>query len=452
MKLSIAFGAAAVALIGAYQFYAVEWDLPPVEVAQTGFRGTGMQVVYDAEDVAEQVASPLNDVPEQPWEALPAEPGEELAGEIYQNVQVLYDVSDDQFNHFMSAITEWVSPEQGCNYCHNALNYASDEVYTKVVSRRMIQMNQETNVEWANHVGGGATAQTVGGTLGTIDGGGAGVTCYTCHRGNNIPLNYWSIDASYPSSPGMLGYRAGQNVATVDTGSTSLPQNAIAAFLYYGRNANVHSETALPAPGQYENGTRPSIQDAEWTWSFMIHMSESLGVNCTFCHNSRAFNDWSESPPTRVTAWYGIRMARDLNNEHMEVLNPVFPSYRKGEAGDVFKVGCSTCHYGAQQPLYGANMLKDYLYALGEVTLEADYPYEEYLPGVPQYFTPDGPIYLDENEEPLPPGSPAPPVRPAETASMAPVADEATDVAAVPSAGLVVAATVPVREPEVAAQ
>jgi photosynthetic reaction center cytochrome c subunit len=41
----------------------------------------------------------------------------------------------DQFNLFMASITEWVSPEQGCAYCHNEENLASDELYTPRLSR-----------------------------------------------------------------------------------------------------------------------------------------------------------------------------------------------------------------------------------------------------------------------------------------------------------------------------
>ena len=45
----------------------------------------------------------------------------------------------------------------------------------------------------------------------------------------------------------------------------------------------------------------------------MIAISKSLGVNCTFCHNTREFGQWAESTPQRVTAWHGIQMVRDLN-------------------------------------------------------------------------------------------------------------------------------------------
>ena len=92
----------------------------------------------------------------------------------------------------------------------------------------------------------------------------------------------------------------------------------------------------------------------------MVHMSESLGVNCTYCHNTRNFQGWEESRPQRVTSWYGIRMARDLNNDYMEPLTKTFPEHRLGPKGDVAKVNCTTCHQGAFKPLYGAAMAKDY--------------------------------------------------------------------------------------------
>jgi photosynthetic reaction center cytochrome c subunit len=92
----------------------------------------------------------------------------------------------------------------------------------------------------------------------------------------------------------------------------------------------------------------------------MVHMSESLGVNCTYCHNTRNFASWEESRPQRVTAWHGIRMARDLNNDYMTPLTDTFPANRLGPKGDVAKVNCTTCHQGAYKPLYGAAMAKDF--------------------------------------------------------------------------------------------
>jgi hypothetical protein len=85
----------------------------------------------------------------------------------------------------------------------------------------------------------------------------------------------------------------------------------------------------------------------------------ALGVNCTYCHNSRSFYSWDQSAPQRTTAWYAIRHVREMNNEYV---NPreILPNSRKGPLGDPYKIYCTTCHQGAYKPLYGAPMLKDY--------------------------------------------------------------------------------------------
>ena len=92
----------------------------------------------------------------------------------------------------------------------------------------------------------------------------------------------------------------------------------------------------------------------------MMHQSEALGVNCTYCHNSRSFSAWDQSSPARTKAWYGIRMVRDVNNAYLEPLGPTYPPHRLGPLGDAPKANCATCHQGANKPLLGANMLKDY--------------------------------------------------------------------------------------------
>ena len=40
-----------------------------------------------------------------------------------------------------------------------------------------------------------------------------------------------------------------------------------------------------------------TIKDAEYTYALMMNWSSSLGVNCTFCHSSRAFQNWESSTP-----------------------------------------------------------------------------------------------------------------------------------------------------------
>jgi len=114
------------------------------------------------------------------------------------------------------------------------------------------------------------------------------------------------------------------------------------------------------------SGNRHSIKQAEWTYGLMTHMSSALGVNCTYCHNSRSFSSWEGNPPQRVTAWHGIRMARELNLNYLEPLQATFPSNRKGELGDVAKLNCATCHQGAYKPLNGAPMIKNHPELVGK--------------------------------------------------------------------------------------
>jgi len=310
-------------------------ERPPVDEVQHGYRGTGMVQMYNPRAVAEQAID--NVVPAaQPAAA----EGGPLAGAIYQNVKVLGGLSVGEFSRTMLAITAWVAPkEQGCAYCHEGANFADDSKYTKVVARKMLQMTQTINADWKPHVQA------------------TGVTCYTCHRGKPVPEYVWFQDVDDTAAAG-LGNRAGQNRSTAAINGASLPSDPFTPFLLGAEPIRFTGATALPT------GNRKSIKQAEWTFALMTHMSQGLGVNCTYCHNSRAFNDWSQSPPQRAVAWHGIRMARALNNAFMVPLTDVFPASRKGPLGDVAKLNCATCHQGAYKPLYGASMLKDYVTAL----------------------------------------------------------------------------------------
>jgi photosynthetic reaction center cytochrome c subunit len=143
-------------------------------------------------------------------------------------------------------------------------------------------------------------------------------------------------------------------------GLSSLPSDPFTPFLLDSLDIRVNGDTALP------NGNRHSIKQAEWTYGLMTHMSTALGVNCTYCHNSRSFSSWEGNPPQRVTAWHGIRMARELNLNYLEPLTATFPSQRKGEMGDVAKLNCATCHQGAYKPLNGAPMIKNHPELVGK--------------------------------------------------------------------------------------
>ena len=302
---------------------------PPVYSVQRGYRGTGMAQVYRP---ATLVAAAAINTP--PPAATPASPDGPRASQVFQNVKVLGDLSAGEFTQIMVDMTAWVSPEQGCTYCHVATNFADDSLYTKVVSRRMLQMTQHINADWKQHV-----AQT-------------GVTCYTCHRGNNVPANIWFRSAEASQTPGMLGNKAGQNSPAIQVGLSSLPNDPFSTTLLGGEEIRVISQTALP------DGSKPSlIMATEHTYGLMMHMSTSLGVNCTYCHNTRSFASWELSTPQRATAYYGIRMTRDLNSNYLGSLAGIFPANRLGPTGDVPKLNCATCHQGAYKPLYGADIV-----------------------------------------------------------------------------------------------
>ncbi len=306
-------------------------ERPPIDTVQHGYRGTGMVQVYNPRLLAEKTAANI------PPAALdPASPDGPKAGAVYQNVKVLGDLSVGEFTRLMTAMTAWVSPTEGCTYCHNAANFADDSKYTKIVARRMVEMTQHINADWKPHV-----AET-------------GVTCYTCHRGNPVPQAVWFKSSEQPYGSNFIGDKAGQNSPSPVVNLSSLPNDPFTPFLLEAKEIRVNGTTALPS------GNRQSIKQAEWTYGLMTHMSTSLGVNCTYCHNTQNFAKWEGGPPQRVTAWHGIRMARDLNLEYLEPLTATFPAQRKGELGDVAKVNCATCHQGAYKPLNGASMLKDH--------------------------------------------------------------------------------------------
>ncbi len=304
---------------------------PPVTTVQRGYRGTGMVEVYHPASVEAELSK------NQPPQITPtASPDGPKAGAIYQNVKVLGDLSVGQFAGLMVDMTNWVAPEQGCTYCHVGANFADDSLYTKQVARRMVQMTQHINSDWKGHVQN------------------TGVTCYTCHRGNNVPTNVWYKSTYREDAPGMLGNKAGQNSPASQVGYASLPNDPFTTYLQGGEEIRVIATTALP------DGPNPSIKQAEATYGFMMHMSQALGVNCTYCHNSRSFAAWESSTPQRAIAYYGIRMARELNNDYLISLAGVFPQNRLGPTGDVPKLNCATCHQGAYKPLYGADILHGY--------------------------------------------------------------------------------------------
>lgn len=328
---------------------------------QVGFRGTGMVQISDPDSHAK-----VGDIPPPPYELTPEMLTSQKASTAYENVQVLGDVSVDQFNYLMQAMVTWVAPDDkvkdgGCTYCHNPENMASDEKYTKVVARKMLQMTRNINANWRPHF-----ANNYGETAGQEN---AGVTCWTCHRGNPVPVNHWST--AMPDPGKLAGNKHGQNTPSQTVAWASLPYDPFTAYLLNKENIRVGGK-------EFPTSHVASIQRTEKTYGLMMHMSQGLGVNCSFCHNGNNFAKWEDSRPQRVNAWYGIRMVRDINNNYIEALGATWPQNgagmygnRRGPHGDPYKVNCATCHQGINKPLGGYKMLKDYPALKGPETVAA---------------------------------------------------------------------------------
>ena len=303
-------------------------ELGPKDSTQTGYRGAGLDQITDRSNVIKASAIPPAPYP------LPPDGGGS-AGASYQNVKVLGGMSKDRFDHLMAEITQWVAPpEEGCNYCHNPANLASDEKYTKVAARRMLEMTRAINSSWSSHV-----QKT-------------GVTCYTCHRGNAVPEYKWAVADDPTASRTIRGNKRGQNSPDPNVGYASLPSDPFVGYFNGAGQIKVASANALPTADH-----KVSIKDAEKTYGLMMHISSALGVNCTYCHNSQSFRAWNLSRAQRGTAYYGIRMVRDINEQFIGSLTVIFPANRKGPHGDPYKVNCATCHQGQSKPLGGISML-----------------------------------------------------------------------------------------------
>lgn len=322
------------------------------ETVQRGYRGTGMLELFNHK--TEFAKADLHSIP-APED--PADAESPTASEQFVNIQVLKDLSATEVSRLMQAMSTWVSPEEGCDFCHNPDKLESDEKYPKIVARRMLQMTRDINTQWKEHVGA------------------TGVTCWTCHRGQAVPSGDWFERPTTGVVSTTLGNRARQNTPGVATvGNSALPYDPLSTYLVSATAVPIQSKQALAGSNNL------SIKQAEWTYALMIYMSNSLGVNCTYCHNTRAMGRWEESTPQRATAWHGIRMVRGLNTDYLIPLKPEFPIHRLSAEGDGPKVGCETCHKGIFKPLNGVSMLTDYPELAGVKKQDRPAPVAEVTP------------------------------------------------------------------------
>ncbi len=339
MRSLTAIAGAGLLAAAAFVLFVPVWNTPPVTSEEVAFP-VNTQFV----PVATRYA--LN----KPPPPLPAAAqGGPAATAVYKNVRVLTDVSAAEFMRLQYAITAWVSPKQGCAFCHEGTNWASDAKPQKAVTRIMLQMTRHLNADWSNHVAP------------------AGMTCYTCHRGQPVPGQSWFPDAPEPGH--MMAGDEDNWQESGDTVRKFFPDDGFAEYFLDDQPIAVISTASI------HNGTIGSWPEANRIYEMMMQMSDGIGVNCGYCHQSRAFQDWNQSSPYRWNSWWAIRMTRDLNRHFLlpiadilpqsrtlehENRIPVIPARMSGPQTGEGLVVCATCHFGLPQPLNGANMLKDY--------------------------------------------------------------------------------------------
>lgn len=89
----------------------------------------------------------------------------EPSGTVYENVRVLGDLPAADLADVMTASSASLGVD--CAYCHVADNWSSDEKVTKLLARRMHEIQSAVNEEFFTT--------------------GPDVSCWTCHRGQRVP-------------------------------------------------------------------------------------------------------------------------------------------------------------------------------------------------------------------------------------------------------------------------
>ncbi|XBQ15406.1 MAG: photosynthetic reaction center cytochrome PufC [Oceanicaulis sp.] len=348
-----------VALFGGGGLLAVlllpDWDSPPMsnEAWVSEELGPAAISMYTL-NARTRRPDPLNEL-EFPVPPLVEDAGV-TAGEVYDDVQVLGDLDRAQFDRLQVAITRWVAPNEGCTFCHaeaaNGLpDFDAEPPYQFDVAREMMKMVRELNAE-EDHIRP------------------QGVTCFTCHRGQNVPEYGWYKAGDWPGPEERWYQEPPPWIRTATTIRDFFPREAFELFLLEDdRAAGLQARDAIVPPEREpelppEEG--PVFTRAENTYLLMMQMSDALGQNCTFCHNTRAFYDWEQSTPYRVDAFHAIHQTRRINRDHIEPLADILPEDRLGPVGDPFKANCMSCHVGERKPLGGVPMLSLFPGLVGE--------------------------------------------------------------------------------------
>jgi photosynthetic reaction center cytochrome c subunit len=310
----------------------VTWGQPFATTSlQTGPRGTGMSVPEFKSDLAAGDPTAAGYLARSGiTEADTAAVSEAALSNV---PPALEGISPEAYAEMIVAMRSWTGIP---DLMEDPENYQTQVAY------RMVAMVQSLNDEWGGH---------------TNVSGEAGVNCYTCHRGQAVPNNIWFRIA--PVNENTAGWASVQNRVPPQSQYTSLPSDALESYLLDTQSIKVHD---LDSRVDTQPGD-PTWQNAERTFSLMNYFANSLGVNCVFCHNTRAFYDPAQVTPQWSTASLGIIMVQDLNTLHLVPLaeEGILPENRLGPVyADAPKAACATCHKGYQKPLGGMDMVSDW--------------------------------------------------------------------------------------------
>jgi photosynthetic reaction center cytochrome c subunit len=212
-----------------------------------------------------------------------------------QNVKVLTGMSTAEIWTFM---TSYVSGglQQDCTYCHNISNFAAEgaEIGDDVVAERKatavihLEMVADLNQNWLTQLAAIENKQPSG----------AQIICATCHLGEPIPV-FWP-----------------DNLHALPN-DFRLPLDDLDVLLVTGKSGEVSLD---------------AVQQNQYT---MTHITNSLGVGCTHCHNSRYFPEWNQ--PAKYYALTMLEMNQHILNAYSESMNDQEPS-------------CYSCHFNQVRP------------------------------------------------------------------------------------------------------
>jgi photosynthetic reaction center cytochrome c subunit len=188
----------------------------------------------------------------------------------------------------------------------------------------------------------------------------SGVSCYNCHRGNNVPLYKWAKAEHEPAPGAILGDPDPWN-AQEQTIREFFPQEPYERYLLDGEQIR-----GLQARQAITSDERMSLHDGEQVYLLMMQMADALNVNCTYCHNSRAFYDWRQGTPMHTAGYYGIEMTVHLNQTYFRDLHEIVPPEREGPLGDAYKPNCMTCHVTQPRPFDGMSWVDQYPGLVGQ--------------------------------------------------------------------------------------